>query len=88
MPMVKRNFHFCLQDSVAGIVADTISKTLGCGVSEVDEPRYRKGGGHWITAISKRETGDLVVFNKQLSKIDFIAVLAALRKVPFFAKCI
>ena len=82
VPLVKRSFHFCGQESVAGAMADIIAKTLGCGVSEVDDPHYRKGEGHWITAISKRESGNVILFNIQLSKSGFIRVLEALRKIP------
>ena len=82
-PFTWRAFHFCRQDSVAGVMAEVIAKALRRSVA-VDEPHYCQGQGHWITAISKRESGDVVLFNIQFSKTDFLTALHSLSEIPFF----
>jgi hypothetical protein len=84
-PFTRREFHFCQSDSIVEWMKNVIDTALDSRIIDVDEPKYYPGKGHWITAVSKRNGEDTVLFNIQLSKEDFLTAMVALRKIPFFS---
>lgn len=82
MPVMWRQFHYCLRYGLYDLLANRIAMIAGIIIDGKDMPDYQEGLGHFITATEILPKGNGGFFNIQLSKEEFINFLITF---PIFA---